>query len=135
MSDVLVDSSVLIDVFGPETSWRSWSTTALERCARRGALFLNPIVFAEVSAIRSRAGADLPGGLSRRDLPWAAAPLAGEAYAAYRRRGGTKDTILPDFLIGAHAAVEGLALLTRDPQRVRTAFPAVRLITPETSPL
>lgn len=74
-------------------------------------------------------------GLTRASLPWAAAPVAGVAYGAYKRRGGSKDAILADFLIGAHAVVEGLALLTRDPRRIRTAFPDVRLITPETDPL
>lgn len=132
---VLIDSSVLIDILGPVTRWRPWSAALIERCARRESLFMNAVVLAEISAAAPESGARVPPGILRRDYPWAAAPLAGAAYGEYRRRGGTKETILPDFLIGAHASVENLAILTRDPRRIRTAFPNVRLITPETEPL
>ena len=134
MSGTLVDSSVLIDLAVNDAVWKAWSLDRLRECRDRGPLYLNQIVYAEV-VVAFRAG---PGALlddhdfiERRPLPWEAAILAGEAHADYRRRGGTRDAILADFLIGAHALVEGLDLLTRDPRRVHAAFPDVRIIGPE----
>lgn len=132
MTATLVDSSVLIDIL-ERSAWFEWSSVKLIDAARNGDVWLNPIVLAEISAVGARR--EPPAALRRRDLPWSAAERAGRAYGDYRRRGGTKDTILPDFLIGAHAAVERLTLLTRDPRRVRSAFPDVALITPETHPV
>lgn len=100
-----------------------------------GALFVNPIVYAEVSVGFPTAEecewALAAQGIEQMPLPWPAAFLAGKAFAAYRRRGGAKLSPLPDFFIGAHAAVAGLHLLTRDPARYRTYFPTLDLIAPE----
>ena len=134
MSSTLVDSNVLIDLFDEASEWRGWSDAMLTRCARRGPLIINPIVFAEVSA-----GFDsiedvelaLPESYLRREpLPWAAAFLAGRAFVQYRRRGGRTPAPLPDFYIGAHAAVAGHSLLTRDARRYRDYFPKLRVIAP-----
>jgi hypothetical protein len=130
----LVDSSVILDIVLEDAAWLSWSRNALVERRRAGPLFLNPIVMAEVLAFtgnidsRRRLIEEL---FQRRDFPWTAAALAGQAQAEYRRRGGTRDAILPDFLIGAHAAAEGLVLLTRDPRRVRTAFDGLEILSPD----
>lgn len=130
----LVDSNVLLDILTEDAVWLDWSFESLAAAAETGPLFINPIVYAEVSVRFSRIE-DLDDALSPEDfrrtpLPWAAAFLAGKAFIAYRRNRGAVSTPLPDFFIGAHAAVEGLELLTRDPARYRTYFPKVRLRTP-----
>jgi predicted nucleic acid-binding protein len=134
MSSTFVDSNVLIDLFDEESEWRDWSDAMLTRCATRGPLIINPIVFAEVSAgFDSIEDVDqaLPESYLRREpLPWAAAFLAGRAFVQYRRRGGRTGAPLPDFYIGAHAAVSGYTLLTRDARRYRDYFPTLRLIAP-----
>jgi predicted nucleic acid-binding protein len=134
MSPVLVDSSVLLDVLTDDPRWAPWSSDALARCADESELVINPIIYAEVSLSFERIEemeAALPADFLRReDLPWEAAFLAGRAFVAYRRRGGARAAPLPDFYIGAHAAVRGHRLLTRDPDRARTYFPTIQLITP-----
>jgi predicted nucleic acid-binding protein len=117
----LVDSNVLLDVMTEDSEWTEWSAQALERAADIGPLIINPIIYAEVS-IRFRQVEDLEEALPPRDylrvpLPWAAAFLAGKCYLDHRRRGGAKRSPLPDFFIGAHAAVSGLSLLSRDAAR------------------
>ena len=134
MSSTLVDSNVLIDLFDEDSEWREWADAMLTRCASRGPLVINPIVFAEVAAgfdsIEDVESA-LPETYVRREpLPWAAAFLAGRAFVQYRRRGGKTTAPLPDFYIGAHAAVAGHALLTRDARRYRDYFPRLRVIAP-----
>ena len=131
---VLVDSNVLLDVLTDDPRWSAWSQQALARCADEGALAINPIIYAEVS-IRFATIEDLEEALAphlfeRLPLPWEAAFLAGKSFLDHRRRGGRKRSPLPDFYIGAHAAVADLTLLTRDPTRYRTYFPRVRLIAP-----
>jgi predicted nucleic acid-binding protein len=130
---ILVDSNVLLDVLTEDEQWFDWSSEALARCADAGPLVLNPIVYAEVS-IRFTRIEDLDAALGtdfdRRPLPWAAAFLAGKAFLMYRKRGGGKRSPLPDFYVGAHAAVEGLNLLTRDPKRYRTYYPKLTLLAP-----
>ena len=131
----LVDSNVLLDIFTEDARWGEWSTSALADTAEVGPLYINPIVYAEVSVRFSRVE-DLddalpPGEFRRAALPWAAGFLAGKAFVSYRRKGGAASAPLPDFFIGAHAAVDGLDLLTRDARRYRTYFPTVRLLTPE----
>jgi predicted nucleic acid-binding protein len=131
---VFVDSNVLLDVMTEDPKWFSWSSKALDHCADSSALVINQIVYAEVS-IRFKTIEDLEDALpklmfERRDIPWEAAFLAGKCFMKYRRAGGLKTTPLPDFFIGAHAAIEKLDLLTRDPSRYRTYFPTVRLIAP-----
>lgn len=134
MRSTLVDSNVLIDLFDEHSEWRDWANAMLTECASRGPLVINPIVFAEVSAGFASIDdveAALPESYVRREpLPWAAAFLAGRAFLQYRRRGGPVSAPLPDFYIGAHAAVAGHALLTRDPRRYRHYFPRLTVIAP-----
>ena len=129
----LVDSSVLLDVMAP-SPWREWSEEHLAEAAEAGELAINQVVYAEVAvgfASAERLERTLQGvGLRRLGLPWAAAWRVAEAFRQYRRRGGSRTTPLPDFFIGAHAAVAGLTLLTRDPSRVRTYFREVDLTAP-----
>jgi len=131
---VLVDSNVILDVATEDRRWGPWSSEALARAADRSILIINPIVFAEVSMGFDRVEdleEALPGDLYRRDpLPYEAGFLAGKCFLAYRRRGGRRGSPLPDFYIGAHAAVAGHQLLTRDATRYRTYFPRVALIAP-----
>ncbi len=130
----LVDSNVLVDVLTDDAEWSDWSASMLEEAADSGLLAINPIIYAEVSVAYRRIEdleAHLPADYYLRTaLPWEAAFLAGKAFADYRRRGGAKRSPLPDFYIGAHAAVSGMTLLTRDAERYRTYFPKVRLISP-----
>lgn len=131
----LVDSNVLIDVIEKTPGWSDWSATALEAAGSAGSMVINQVIYAEVSvryADTDELDRDLPIDLFQREqIPWPAAFLAGKAFVEYRRRGGRRRSPLPDFLIGAHAAVTGLHLLTRDPLRYRTYFPTVELIAPE----
>lgn len=134
MSSTLVDSNVLIDLFDEDSEWRDWSDAMLTRAADRGALVINPIVFAEVSAgfasLDDVEDALPPSFIRREALPWEAAFLAGRAFVQYRRRGGTRAAPLPDFYIGAHAAVAGYTLLTRDALRYRYYFPRLKVVSP-----
>ena len=109
MTATLLDSSVLIDVVGGVSEWSDWSAEALTAALDEGVV----------------------RGIERIPMPWPASFLAGRAFTEYRRRGGPRHSLLPDFLIGAHAAVEALPLLTRDAGRFRSYFPTVELITPE----
>jgi predicted nucleic acid-binding protein len=134
MKPTLVDSNVLLDIATRDANWFDWSTSALESAANESPLIINAIIYAEVS-IGFRRIEDLetaiPASLYRRDpLPFEAAFLAGKAFLRYRRRGGTRVRPLPDFFIGAHAAIAQHRLLTRDPRRYRTYFPTVELIAP-----
>jgi predicted nucleic acid-binding protein len=131
----LVDSNVLLDILTEDPTWQDWSITALAQAAEAGPLYINPVIYAEVSIRFSRVE-DLddalpPDDFRRAPLPWAAAFLAGKAFLNYRRNRGTAPSPLPDFFIGAHAAVDGLDLLTRDAGRYRTYFPRVALRSPE----
>jgi len=134
MAAVLVDSSVLLDLMTEDPRWYTWSAGALERAADSLRLVINPIVYAEVSVRFSRIEdleEALPKALIEREpIPYEAAFLAGKSYLAYRRRGGRKRSPLPDFFIGAHAAVAGYSLLTRDAARYRTYFPRLSVIAP-----
>ncbi|MBV8681369.1 MAG: type II toxin-antitoxin system VapC family toxin [Caulobacteraceae bacterium] len=137
MTAVLVDSNVLLDLMTEDARWFAWSAQALERAADRHRLVINPVIYAEVSIRYSRIedlDAALPKTmLDREAIPYEAAFLAGKAFVAYRRRGGSRRSPLPDFLIGAHAAVAGHLLVTRDPARYRTYFPKLALIAPDQS--
>lgn len=132
---VLVDANVLIDVFTDDPGWADWSAGALAEAATGGDIVINPIIYAEVSiAFKSMKRLDTgleKLGIERLELPYPAGFLAGKAFLKYRQRGGLKQSPLPDFYIGAHAQLEGLALLTRDPRRYRTYFPKVKLICPQ----
>jgi predicted nucleic acid-binding protein len=133
--DTLVDTCVLLDALTDDPKWAEWSEGAMSSASDIGSLVVNPIIYAEVAA-----GFDaiedldeaLPAEVFRREpLPYHAGFLASRAYLAYRRNRGAKRSPLPDFYIGAHAAVNGYRLLTRDVARYQTYFPTVRLITPE----
>ena len=131
----LVDSNVLLDVFTEDPAWAEWSDAALAEARDIGPLVINPLVYAEVS-IRFSTIEELDEALPvadfhREKLPYDAGFLAGKAFLMYRRRGGGKRSPMPDFYIGAHAAVAGYQLLTRDPDRYRTYFPKLTLISPE----
>lgn len=135
MTPVLVDSNVLLDVAVGDPVWSAWSDAAMGRAMTEAILVINPIIFAEVSVgfrrVEEVDGA-LPSGLLRREpLPYEAAFLAGRCFREYRRRGGIRRSPMPDFYIGAHAAVAGYRLLTRDAARYRTYFPGLSLIAPD----
>lgn len=134
MPDTLVDSNVILDIVTNDARWGAWSSAALARCADAGSLVINPVIYAEVSLsfrrIEDLDAALPPDSFERRPVPFEAAFLAARSFLAYRRRGGARRSPLPDFFIGAHAAIEGLSLLTRDWKRYRTYFPRVALIAP-----
>jgi len=132
---ILVDSNVILDLFSEDPQWWSWSSAALERAAGEDRLVINPIIYGEIS-FRFEAIEDLedalPPPIERENIPYEAAFLAAKAFTAYRRRAGAagRTSLLPDFYIGAHAAIRGHRLLTRDVARYRTYFPRVTLIAP-----
>lgn len=134
MRTFLVDSNVLIDVATNDPRWFEWSSRSLARGADEGRLAINPIIYAEVAAGYDRIeelDEVLPADVFRRlPLPWEAGFLAGRCFVEYRRRGGTRSAPLPDFYIGAHAAVSGMTLLTRDAARYRTYFPRLDVVAP-----
>jgi predicted nucleic acid-binding protein len=134
VSDVLVDSNVLLDIFTDDPRWFAWSSAALGEQAELAVLVINPIIYAEVSIRFARIEEleeALPAAIFRREpLPWEAGFLAGKCFLRYRNRGGSKRSPLPDFYVGAHAAVRGMALLTRDAARYRSYFPSLRMIAP-----
>ncbi len=133
--DILVDSNVILDIATEDKNWFPWSSETLANCAETHTLVINPIIYAEVSIGFDRiedVDMVLPAGFFRRDaIPWEAAFLAGKCFMAYRRKGGEKNSMLPDFFIGAHAAVAQIPLLTRDVSRYRTYFPRLKLIAPD----
>lgn len=135
MRGTLVDSNVLIDILSADFAWGEWSSQALAKLGSEGPLVINAVIYAEVSQRYSRKELldhELPADVFvRESIPWSAAFLAGKAFSDYRRRGGNRRSPLPDFFIGAHAAVEGMRLVTRDASRYRTYFPTVDLIVPE----
>jgi predicted nucleic acid-binding protein len=129
----LVDSNVLLDVFTEDPRWSQWSESQLADAFDRGPTVIDPIIYAEISVRFERIEElerALPAELEREALPWEAAFLAGKSFLEYRRRGGERRSPLPDFYIGAHAAITGRALLTRDPSRYRLLFPRLALIAP-----
>jgi predicted nucleic acid-binding protein len=134
LSPILVDSNVILDIVTGDPRWGEWSSSMLARYAEGNLLVINPIIYAEVSIGFERIeelDEVLPTDSFRRDpLPWEAAFLAGKCFLEYRRRGGARRSPLPDFYIGAHAAVLGLPLLTRDARRYRTYFPHLHLLAP-----
>ena len=134
MTTVLVDSNVILDLTTADPDWYDWSTDALTRCADEAYLAINPIIYAEVSVgfdrIEDLEETLIPDFFRRLPLPYEAGFLAGKCYTMYRKRGGAKRSPLPDFYIGAHAAVSGLTLLTRDAGRYRSYFPTIDLVAP-----
>ena len=135
MMAVLVDANVLLDIMTEDERWFAWSSEAVERAADRYRLAINPLICAEVSIRYSRIedlDAALPKTMfDREGIPYEATFLAGKAFMIHRRRGGSKRSPPADFFIGAHAAVAGYRLLTRDAARYRTYFPKLSLIAPD----
>jgi len=134
LNDTLIDTNVLFDFLNDDDDWSDWSSAMLSDAAERGRVVINPIVYAEVSVRYDRIE-DLNEALPSEffvhaPLPWDAAFVAGKAFEKYRKRGGVKRSPLPDFFIGAHAALAGMTLLTRDPRRYRTYFPKLKIISP-----
>lgn len=134
MPSTLVDSNVIFDLLSEDEEWFDWSAAMLARAGETGAIVINPIIFAEVS-VRYERLEDVELALPRdhfvrAHLPWEAAFLAGKCFERYRRRGGARRSPLPDFFIGAHAAVTGMTLLTRDARRYRAYFPKLTILSP-----
>lgn len=130
----LVDSNVILDLVTDDPKWGRWSADTLSRAADESTLAINPLIFAEVSVgfetVEELDHLLAPQEFARLELPYEAAFLAGKAFLSYRRRGGRRSAPLADFYIGAHAAVAGLRLLTRDARRYRTYFPTLTLLAP-----
>ena len=131
---LLVDTNVLVDVLQDDPQWADWSIRQLRAQATLHELAINPVVYAEISlsfaTLEALERVVKTMKLAMREIPRPALFLAGKAFAQYRRRGGNKAQVLPDFFIGAHAAVEGWPLLTRDPRRFQTYFPDLRVLAP-----
>lgn len=131
---LLVDTNVLVDVLEDDPDWADWSITQLQNQAQVHQLIINPIIYSEVSLTFSSVEAldDCLDAMKLKmvDIPKPALFLAGKAFVQYRRQGGTKHNVLADFFIGAHAAVAGLPILTRDERRYASYFPSVRRIAP-----
>jgi len=134
VTPVIVDSNVLLDIVSDDPAWGAWSSRALERAADEAIVVINALIYAEVSVGFASVEAleeALPQALFRREhLPYEAAFLAGKAFLRYRPAGGSRRSPLPDFYVGAHAAVAGYRRLTRDASRYRSYFPTLELIAP-----
>ena len=134
MKAIIVDSNVILDVFLNDLEWGDWSESKLEEYSGQSSLFVNSIIYSEISIgfklIEDLEYAISTAGFHILDIPKEALFLAGKAYLKYKRRSGAKRTPLPDFFIGAQAAVMNLDLLTRDVSRYQTYFPTVKLISP-----
>ena len=135
MEGVLVDSCILLDLFTNDPSWGDWSENILETYSQTNTLYINSIIYTEVSIgfqrVEELESALLEMGIKVIELPREALFLTGKVYLDYRRNKGTKNSPLPDFYIGAHASVSLLHLITRDRAKYQTYFPKVKLITPE----
>jgi predicted nucleic acid-binding protein len=131
---VLVDTNVLLDVLQDDPQWAAWSQEKLDAASTTDTLAINPVIYSELSIaferIEELEAVITEGSLAVEPIPREALFLAGKAFLNYRRRRGTKQSVLPDFYIGAHAAVMQWPILTRDVRRFRTHFPTVSLITP-----
>jgi predicted nucleic acid-binding protein len=130
----LVDTNVLLDLVTDDPVWAVWSARQLRRLSTRSSLIVNSVIYAELSVgydhVDEVDAALDAAGVELVEIPRAALFLAGRAFQSYRARGGTRTSVLPDFFIGAHAAIQGLSLLTRDARRYRSYFPTIELITP-----
>lgn len=135
MTDIMVDSNILIDIFNEDQQWFSWSSEIIAHYAEQSRFVINPIIYAEISVafkkIEELEDALPPQYFNRESIPIEAAFLVGKVFYRYRKSGGTRNSSLPDFFIGAHAAVRGMRLITRDISRYKTYFPDLQLISPE----
>jgi predicted nucleic acid-binding protein len=131
---IIVDTNIILDVLSDDPRWAEWSDAQLKICAARDRLVINDIIYSELSvgydSIDEVEEILTIAGLPIEPIPRAALFLAGKMFKRYRENKGTKSGVLPDFFIGAHAAVEGATLLTRDAGRYRRYFPTLTLITP-----
>ena len=136
MNGILVDSCVLLDLFTNDSNWADWSEQALDRYAKTNTLYINSVIYTEVSIgfnkIEEVEEAIDGLGIKVIEVPREALFLAGKVFLQYKRNQGTKTSTLPDFFIGAHAMVSGLHVVTRDSARYKTYFPALTLIHPDT---
>lgn len=132
---LLVDTNVILDVVEDDPGWANWSQTRLDAAALQYTLLINFVIYAELSIaylrIEELEAMLSIGGFRMEPIPREALFLAGKVFRQYRNRGGTKTGVLPDFFVGAHAAVAGIPLLTRDPRRYRSYFPGLDIIHPE----
>jgi predicted nucleic acid-binding protein len=130
----LVDTNIILDIVTEDHKWFTWSSSTLSQCAEEGKLWINPIIYAEVSVgfshIEELDDVLPPTIFHRASLPWEASFLAGKCFLRYRRAAGNKTTPLPDCYIGAHAAVSNFTLITRDRGRFHTYFPQLKIICP-----
>ena len=134
MSGFLLDTNVLLDIATADPTWLVWSEGQFRVAAAQGPISINPIIYAELApAFATQDDLDRwvdPTLFRRLPLPYAAGWLAAQAFVKYRRAGGVRNSPLPDFYIGAHAELEGLTFVTRDPARYRTCFPGIILVAP-----
>ena len=137
MAVILIDTCVVTDLADPESAWFEWSAGTLERLDQNNTFVINPIIYAECSVgferIEEVEGLFDNLGFESKPIPKEALFLAGKSFLQYKKRKGAKTNVLPDFFIGAHAAVEGYQLISRDKGRFNTYFPSVELIMPESS--
>ena len=135
---ILIDANVLIDLMVADPVWAPWSYGALTRAAEHDEIGINPLIYAEVTAdepTQTRFDAAFPPTrIARLPLPYEAAFVSGQAFKLYRRRGGARRAPLPGFYIGAHAAVGGMPLVTRDAARYRGYFPSLDIVAPDSHP-
>ena len=135
MKGLLVDSNIILDIFLDDPIWAEWSEAALSEYSTHSPLFINPIIYTEISIgfnkIEELESALVKSGVQILEIPKEALFLAGKVFLKYRRQQGIKNSPLPDFFIGAHAAVLDLELITRDTRRYKTYFPKVRIIAPK----
>jgi predicted nucleic acid-binding protein len=138
MTSTLIDINVLVDVVEMRPVWSDWAARQMARLSQEGALLINQIIYAEASVpyatIEDFELVMKTSLMLREDMPWSAGFRAGKAFLQYRRKGGPRQQVLPDFMIAAHAAVNGHRLLTRDGARFSLYFPEVELVTPDTHP-
>lgn len=134
MTEIMVDSNVLIDIFNKDSVWFEWSSSIIEMYAEQVRFTINPIIYAEISAafkkIEELEDALPESYFIKESIPWEAAFLAAKVFIQYRKNDGKRDSNLPDFLIGAHAAVRGIPLITRDTKHYKTYYPHLELISP-----
>lgn len=130
-----VDTNVLLDLVTDDPKWSDWSIAQLEAASIKGPLLINDVIYAELAVryerIETLEAFVKEAGLEMTPMPKAALFLAGKVFTQYRKAGGTRTGVLPDFFIGAHAAVQQLPLLTRDVGRYRSYFPSLKLIAPD----
>ena len=134
----LVDSNVLLDLIKDDSDWAGWSLARLDEAAASGPVLINPVIYSELSVgyptIDALEEFLAETGLQMSEIPKEALFLGGKVFVNYRRNGGSRAGVLPDFFIGAHAAIAKIPLITRDTRRFRTYFPSVELITPDQAP-